>query len=180
MSIGACADRMSLVKSFGRAGAHQWRARRPAPLLLESPASQPKDDRLEACPSSFYILLWAVDLDLSSRTARGGVGWAWVRDRREAICPGSPRSCYSIKSRLRSDHRGFAFCIRAIFFDRRQPLSSFSRVMAKPTSLVSSKYTRRSTKYLLVKPGTSRCLCSYTRRQRSLVTPMYRRRVRLS
>jgi len=72
------------------------------------------DRRLE-----FLQLPSAVDLDLSSRTERGGVGWAWVRDRREAICPGSPRSCYSIKSRLRSDHGGFPFCIGAIFFDRR-------------------------------------------------------------
>ncbi len=51
----------------------------------------------------------------------------WVRDRREAICPGSPRRFYSIKSPLRSDYWGFTFCIRAIFFERSQPLSSFSR-----------------------------------------------------
>ena len=44
----------------------------------------------------------------------------WVRDRREAICPGSLGPFYSTKPRLRSDHWGFAFCISAIFFERRQ------------------------------------------------------------
>jgi hypothetical protein len=41
-------------------------------------------------------------------------------------------STLSIKSRLRSDHWGLTLRIRAIFFERRQPWSSFSEHQAKP------------------------------------------------
>jgi hypothetical protein len=52
-------------------------------------------------------------------------------------------------------------------------LICFSRAMASRMPGNSSKYTSRVMRYLLVKPGVRARLCSFARRERSFVTPVY-------
>src|SRR5437868_9978741 len=74
---------------------------------------------------------------------------------------------------LRSSHKGFISSINATFFERVQPFSRFSYSNASRTSLVAAYQASWSRPYRLVKPSVSLFLCSYTRRSRLLVTPMY-------
>ena len=75
---------------------------------------------------------------------------------------------------LRSSHFGLTDSPRDTFVARGQLLICFSRAMAARMSGVASKETRSVRLYLRVKPSLSFCLCSSTRRGRSLVTPTSR------
>src|SRR6266540_5935991 len=81
---------------------------------------------------------------------------------------------------LRSSHVAFVDWINETFLARDQPLICFSLPIAACISLVSSKCTRRSTRYRFVNPSSWEVLCCHTRRRRSFVTPVYRQWDRLA